>query len=243
MATVLILGATSDIAQAVARRFAEASYDLQLAARDPAQLEILASDLRVRYQVRVQSLAFDATQFDTHSEFYRQLEPSPAVVITVFGYLGDQAKGQKDWTEAQAILDTNYSGAVSILNVVAEDFAQKSAGTIVGISSVAGDRGRGSNYLYGSAKAGFTAYLSGLRNRMQPHGVSVITVKPGFVDTSMTADLDLPPLLTAKPSAVAEDIFQAVRSEKDVVYSKWFWRPIMAVITLLPEGVFKRMKL
>ena len=243
MATVLILGATSDIAQAVARRFAQASYDLQLAARDPARLEILASDLRVRHQVTVQTVAFDATHFTTHAEFYNRLEPSPKVVITVFGYLGDQAKGEKDWAEAHAILDANYTGAVSILNVVAEDFVRKGGGTMVGISSVAGDRGRGSNYLYGSAKAGFSAYLSGLRNRMQPYGVSVITVKPGFVATSMTEDLDLPPLLTAQPSAVAEDIFRAVKSKKDVVYSKWFWRPIMTVITLLPEKVFKRLKL
>lgn len=243
MGTVLILGATSDIAQAVAHRFAKASYDLQLAARDSAQLDVLASDLRIRYQVTVQTLAFEATQFESHAAFFNDLKPSPAVVITVFGYLGDQAKGEKDWAEAHTILDTNYTGAVSILNIVAEDFARKQAGTIVGISSVAGDRGRGSNYLYGSAKAGFSAYLSGLRNRMHAHGVSVLTVKPGFVDTSMTEGLDLPPLLTAKPSAVAEDIFQAVKSKKDVVYTKWFWRPIMTVITLLPEKVFKRLKL
>ncbi len=243
MVTVLILGATSDIAQAVARRFAQASCDLQLAARDPAKLEVLASDLRVRHQVRVQTVAFDATHFDTHPKFYHQLQPSPTVVITVFGYLGDQAKGEKDWAEAHAILDANYTGAVSILNVVAEDFAQKRAGTIVGISSVAGDRGRGSNYLYGSAKAGFSAYLSGLRNRMHPHGVTVITVKPGFVDTSMTEHLDLPPLLTAPPSAVANDVFRAVKLKKDVVYTRWFWQPIMSVIKLLPERVFKRLKL
>ncbi len=237
------MGATSDIAQAVARRFAIASYGLQLAARDPAQLEILASDLRIRHQVSVQTLAFDALQFESHPDFFNDLKPAPSVVITVFGYLGDQAKGEKVWEEAQAILDTNYSGAVSILNLVAESFALKKEGAIIGISSVAGDRGRGSNYLYGSAKAGFSAYLSGLRNRMHAHGVLVVTVKPGFVDTSMTEDLDLPPLLTAKPSAVADDIFRAMKSKKDVVYSKWFWRPIMTVIALLPEGVFKRLKL
>ena len=243
MDTVLILGATSDIAQALARRFAQASCPLQLAARDPAQLEVLARDLEIRHQVSVQTIGFDATRFESHAAFYDQLNPSPAVVITVFGYLGDQAKGEKDWAEAHAILDTNYTGAVSILNVVAEDFAQKKDGTIVGVSSVAGDRGRGSNYLYGSAKAGFSAYLSGLRNRMHAFGVTVITVKPGFVDTSMTEDLDLPPLLTAKPSAVADDVFRAVKSKKDVVYTKWFWRLIMTVITLLPEKLFKRLKL
>ncbi len=243
MATVLIVGATSDIAQATARRFAQASYNLQLAARRPEQLEALASDLQIRHSVSVQLVTFEATEFETHTSFYEQLSPSPSVVITVFGYLGDQERGEREWVEAQKIIDTNYSGAVSLLNVVAQDYARKRAGVIVGISSVAGDRGRGSNYLYGSAKAGFTAYLSGLRNQMHAHGVSVITVKPGFVDTSMTEDLDLPPLLTAKPAAVAEDIFRAVKSKKDVVYTKWFWQPIMLIIKVIPERVFKRLKL
>lgn len=243
MSTVLILGATSDIAQALARKFASEQYALQLAARDPSQLEKLASDLRIRHQVEVQTLAFDATEFDKHAKFYEQLSPSPTVAISVFGYLGDQEKGQQDWAEAAAILHTNFTGAVSILNIVAEDFARKKSGIIVGISSVAGDRGRGSNYLYGSAKAGLTAYLSGLRNRLAPVGVPVITVKPGFVDTSMTEGLNLPPLLTAQPSAVAKDVFEAVSNKKDVIYTRWFWRWIMLVITLVPEKIFKKLKL
>ena len=243
MNTVLILGATSDIAQAIARQFASHNYSLQLAARDPIQLERLASDLRIRFQVSVQVLAFDATDFDVHAAFYQHLSPAPSVVISVFGYLGNQEKGQHDWEEAKMTVQTNYTGAVSILNIVAEDFAHKKAGTIVGISSVAGDRGRGSNYLYGSAKAGFSAYLSGLRNRMSGVGVQVITVKPGFVDTSMTEDLDLPPLLTAQPESVAVDVFRAVKTKKDVVYTKWFWRWIMLVIKIIPERIFKKLKL
>lgn len=243
MSTVLILGATSDIAQATARKFAENNYSLQLAARDPARLDSFASDLRIRFQVDVQTLAFDATNFDEHTTFYQQLSPPPSVAITVFGYLGDQEKGQSDWTEAKTIIDTNYTGAVSILNIIAEDFAKKKAGIMVGVSSVAGDRGRGSNYLYGSAKAGLTEYLSGLRNRMAGVGVHVLTVKPGFVDTSMTEGLDLPPLLTAQPKAVATDVFNAVKGKKDVVYTKWFWRWIMLVIKMIPEKVFKKLKL
>ena len=243
MNTVLILGATSDMAQAIARKFASNHYALQLAARQPSHLENLASDVRIRFRVEVQTLAFDATDFEGHAAFYQQLSPAPSVVIAVFGYLGDQEKGQHDWEEAAAIIHTNYTGVVSILNIVAEDFARKKAGVIVGISSVAGDRGRGSNYLYGSAKAGLTAYLSGLRNRMDRVGVSVITVKPGFVDTRMTEGLDLPPLLTAQPAAVAEDVFAAVKHNKDVIYTRWFWRWIMVVIKLLPEKVFKKLKL
>ncbi len=243
MSTVLILGATSDIAQAIARKFASQNYALQLAARDPARLENLASDLRIRFGVEVQTLNFDATNFDEHAGFYQALTPSPSVVITVFGYLGDQEKGQQDWEEAARILHTNYTGAVSILNIVANDFAQKKAGTIVGVSSVAGDRGRGSNYLYGSAKAGLSEYLSGLRNRMAGVGVPVITVKPGFVATSMTEDLDLPPLLTAQPAAVANDVYSAVKHKKDVIYTRWFWKWIMLIIKIIPEKLFKKLKL
>ena len=243
MNTVLILGATSDIAQAIARQFAGHQYALQLAARHPAQLENLASDLRIRHQVEVQTLEFDATRFESHAEFYQRLSPAPSVAITVFGYLGDQEKGQQDWKEAETILQTNYTGAVSILNIIAEDFAAKKSGVIVGVSSVAGDRGRGSNYLYGSAKAGLSEYLSGLRNRMASVGVTVITVKPGFVDTSMTEGLDLPPLLTAQPSAVAQDVYPAVKHKKDVIYTRWFWRWIMLIIKLIPEKIFKKLKL
>ena len=161
----------------------------------------------------------------------------------MFGYLGDQNVGQQDWGEAGKILNTNFVGAVSILNIIAEDFEKKKAGVIVGISSVAGDRGRGSNYLYGSAKAGLTAYLSGLRNRMNGFGVSIITIKPGFVDTSMTEGLSLPPLLTAQPKTVANDVYKAVQKSKDIVYTKWFWRWIMLAIQTIPERIFKKLSL
>lgn len=243
MNTVLILGATSDIAQAVARRLAAENYQLQLAARDPDDLDTFASDLQIRYRAEVRTYAFDATQFESHAEFYRSLSPTPTMVVLVFGYLGDQEEGQRNWSEAAKIIDTNYTGAVSVLNIVAEDYARKQSGVIVGISSVAGDRGRGSNYLYGSAKAGLTAYLSGLRNRLAKQGVPVVTVKPGFVATSMTEGLDLPPLLTARPESVASDIFGAIKRKKDVVYTRWFWRWIMLIIRLIPEKIFKKLNL
>jgi short-subunit dehydrogenase len=161
----------------------------------------------------------------------------------VFGYLGDQSKAETNWEEARRIIDTNYTGCVSILNVVAEAYAKKGAGTIVGISSVAGDRGRQSNYIYGSAKAGFTAYLSGLRNRLFKQKVNVITVKPGFVNTKMTAGLKLPPGLTAQPDQVAKRVGAAVSSGKSVVYVLPIWALVMLVIRCLPEFIFKRLKL
>jgi decaprenylphospho-beta-D-erythro-pentofuranosid-2-ulose 2-reductase len=150
---------------------------------------------------------------------------------------------QTNWTETSKIIHSNYTGAVSILNIVAEDYAKKRQGTIVGISSVAGERGRQSNYLYGSAKAGFTAYLSGLRNYLFQYGVHVMSVQPGFVYTKMTEDLKLPPLLTATPAQVASAIAKAIQKKKNVLYVKWMWRYIMFIIKSIPEPIFKKLKL
>lgn len=243
MPTVLILGAASDMAVALARRYAAAGYDLQLAGRNPEQLRPLEQDLRIRYRIAATVHAFDALDFDSHAAFYAALPSRPDVAVCVFGYLGNQEEGQRNWNEASRILHTNFTGAVSILNIVAEDMAASGKGTIIGISSVAGDRGRQSNYLYGSAKAGFTAYLSGLRNRLWHHGVHVMTVEPGFVATQMTQHLTLPPLLTAQPEEVAADIFKAAEKKKNVLYTKWFWRYIMLVIKNVPEPIFKKKKL
>ncbi|MBW8686902.1 SDR family oxidoreductase [Chitinophaga rhizophila] len=243
MPTVLILGAGSDMAVAIARQFAGNKYDIQLAARNVSALSALEQDLRIRYQVQASSYAFDATDFNSHGAFYNSLTAKPDITIAVFGYLGSQEKGQTDWQEASRILHTNYTGAVSVLNIVAEDYASRGTGTIVGISSVAGERGRQSNYLYGSAKAGFTAYLSGLRNRLFHKGVHVLSVQPGFVYTRMTENLKLPPLLTAQPQDVATDIYKAVKAKKNVIYTKWFWRYIMLIIKSIPEFIFKKLKL
>jgi len=137
----------------------------------------------------------------------------------------------------------NYTGAVSILNIVANYYVSQQKGIIAGISSVAGERGRQSNYFYGSAKAGFTAYLSGLRNRLFHQQVHVLTVQPGFVYTRMTEGLPLPRLLTATPEKVADSIYLAIRKKKNVIYVKWFWRWIMLIIKCIPEFLFKKLKL
>jgi hypothetical protein len=161
-------------------------------------------------------------------------------VILAFGILGDQELAQKDFTKAQEIIETNFSGGVSILECVAEDFENLGRGFIVAISSVAADRGRKSNYIYGSSKAGFSAYLSGLRHRLFSSGVTVLTVKPGFVSTKMTNDMDLPTTLTAQPQEVAENIFRAIAKGRNTIYVKPVWRLIMFVIIHLPEFIFKR---
>jgi short-subunit dehydrogenase len=141
------------------------------------------------------------------------------------------------------MINVNYTGAISILNIVANDFEKERRGFIVGVSSVAGDRGRKANYIYGSAKAGFSAYLSGLRNRLNDSGVQVLTVKPGFVNTKMTEGLDLPPKLTASPSEVAEDIFNAQQKGRNILYTKPIWMVIMLIIKHIPEFIFKKMSI
>ncbi|MGN6402658.1 MAG: SDR family oxidoreductase [Flavisolibacter sp.] len=243
MGTVLILGATSDIGFAIAKKFASEKYDVQLAARNPGQLKPFQSDIEIRYGVRCSVHAFDAMDFNTHADFYNSLSPKPDVSVYVIGYMNDNEKAVADWNETTKTIHTNFTGAVSILNIVAADYATRKSGTIVGISSVAGNRGRQSNYIYGSAKAAFTAYLSGLRNKLFHSHVHVLTVLPGFVYTKMTEDLQLPKLLTADPEVVATVVYNGVKKRKNIVYVKWFWRWIMFIITAIPESIFKKKKL
>ncbi|WP_291910352.1 SDR family oxidoreductase [Chitinophaga sp. CB10] len=243
MPSVLILGAGSDMAMAIAREYASHQYDIQLAARSGNALVPLQQDLQIRYNVTASVHDFDAAAFDSHAAFFASLPAVPDITICVFGYLGDQEKAQRDWSEAARIIHTNYTGAVSILNIVAEAYAQRGSGLIAGISSVAGERGRMSNYIYGSAKAGFTAYLSGLRNRLFHARVHVISIQPGFVNTRMTQHLTLPPLLTAQPEAVAKAVYNGIRKKKNVLYVKWHWKYIMLIIRNIPEGIFKKLKL
>jgi len=243
METVLILGATSDIAIAIAKKFASKKYNIQLAARNPAQLEPLQSDIKIRYGVECDSFAFDAVQFSTHALFFETLHPMPDITVTVFGVMDEEDDAFDSWQLTQRMIDTNYTGAVSILNIAAKHYNEQKKGAIIGISSVAGDRGRASKLIYGSSKAAFNAYLSGLRNKYFKAGIQVMTVKPGFVYTRMTEDLNLPKLLTSTPDEVAEIIYSGFSKKKNVIYVKWFWRYIMLIIKMIPEFQFKKMKL
>jgi decaprenylphospho-beta-D-erythro-pentofuranosid-2-ulose 2-reductase len=243
MSTVLILGATSDIGFAIAKKFAFEKYDLQLAGRNLDQLKPLQTDLQIRYGIHCSIHGFDAVNFSSHQSFYHSLSPRPDVTVYVIGYMNENEKVSNDWDESLKTINANYSGAVSILNIVAADYAKRKSGTIVGISSVAGNRGRQSNYIYGSAKAALTAYLSGLRNKLYHDKVHVMTVLPGFVNTKMTEHLALPKPLTASPDEVANAVFQGVRNKKNIIYVKWFWKWIMLIITSIPESMFKKKKL
>ncbi len=243
MSYVLIIGAKSDIAKATAREYAKNGYDLYLAARNVSELEEFAQDVITRTQKEVKLVELDILDYKSHQAFYDNLEEKPLGVVSAVGYLGEQEKAQSDFVEAQKIMDTNYTGVVSLFNIIADDFEKRKSGFIVGISSVAGDRGRKSNYIYGSAKAALTAYLSGLRNRLYDAQVHILTVKPGFVATKMTEDMDLPEKLTAQPEEVASDIYKAQQKGKNVIYTKWIWKWVMMVITMIPEWKFKRMSI
>lgn len=239
----LILGATSDMARAVAHRYASEGYALQLAGRDTTTLEADAQDLRLRHRIAVSVHAFDVLDTQGFAPFLDALPALPDTVLCAVGAMGDQQTSQTDPEAATLVMRTNYEGPALILGLLAERMAARGHGVIIGISSVAGDRGRASNYIYGSAKAGLTAFLSGLRNRLSRSAVRVITVKPGFVATRMTEGMDLNPRLTAQPEAVAEAILRAQKHRRDVIYVKPVWRFVMAIITTLPEALFKKTRL
>ncbi len=241
---LLVLGANSDIGSAIAGAFAKFEQaDLILASRDMESLEKKAKDIEIRHSVKTKIIQFDATNFSTHQDFYNNLSPKPDGVVVAFGYLGDQKNAEQSFDDAKKTLDTNFTGAMSILEIIAQDFETRNKGFIIGLSSVAGERGRQSNYIYGAAKGAFTIYLSGLRNRLHKNDVRVITVLPGFVQTKMTAALDLPEKLVATPEEVADDVYSAFKKKKDIVYSKWFWRWIMLIIKAIPEIIFKKLNL
>lgn len=242
---VVILGGASSVARALAAEFARDGHALVLADYDHEQTEHVAADLRVRYGTEVHTLPFDATAYDTHEAFAgacsKKLGAPPEGLAVCFGFMADQAESQADFALTQRTFDTNLTGTVSIVECFAAQFEARGSGFIAVISSVAGDRGRQSNYIYGASKAGMTAYLQGLRNRLYKAGVHVLTVKPGFMDTKMTYGLPLPAPLVATPEQAARAIYRALKRRKNVVYVRFFWRYIMMIICGIPEWQFKKM--
>jgi hypothetical protein len=241
--SVLVLGGSSDIGLAVAKRFAREGHPIQLAARQPQELEAEKSDIELRHGVKVTLHPFDALDIKSHENLVDRLPALPDVAVCAVGIMGDQKESERNPAAAILVMRSNYEGPANIIAILANRFEQRRAGTIIGISSVAGERGRRSNYVYGSAKAGLTAFLSGLRNRLANAGVHVMTVLPGFVDTRMTAGMNLPSALIVSPEALAETIYGAYRKKGDVVYSMTIWRLIMLIIKAIPESIFKKMKL
>ncbi len=242
----LILGARSSIALALARALADAGWDLVLAARRVEELEPTAADIRLRCSTQVHLHEFDALALGQHASLPQTIQREAGdfeLAISVFGYMGDQLAVRGHTSEMERTLATNFVGAAVVLAHLA-NYLETRPGPcgIVGISSVAGDRGRQSNYFYGAAKAGLSSYLQGLRNRLARSNVHVLTVKPGFVDTPMTEGIE-GLFLVASPQRVADDILRAYKRRQNILYTPWFWRYIMWVIRLVPERIFKKLKL
>jgi decaprenylphospho-beta-D-erythro-pentofuranosid-2-ulose 2-reductase len=243
VSTVLIFGGTSTIARAIAAELAARGFDLALAGRDAAELATGAADLRLRFSITTRVHRVDVVDFAGLAAAVTPcLTADVRGVVLAFGYLGDQRRAESDAAETRRILDTNLTGPVLCLNLAAEHLVRAGGGFICVLSSVAGERGRASNYVYGAAKAGLTAYLSGLRGRLAASGVQVLTVKAGIVDTRMSAGMPGAGL-AASPARVARSVARAIDRKRDVVFVPWFWRGIMLVIRLIPERVFKRLKL
>jgi decaprenylphospho-beta-D-erythro-pentofuranosid-2-ulose 2-reductase len=238
---ILVLGATSAIAMAVMRKLVTPSAHFFLVARSKDKLTAVAQDLLVRGALRVDMIVADLDDTQAHPQMLAVATSQLCAIdlaLLAHGVLGDQAAAERDYFAAEPILVTNFLSAVSLLTWLANYCESQSQGTLAVISSVAGDRGRKSNYVYGASKAGLDAFLSGLRNRVDRSGVQVLTIKPGFVATPMTAHIPRNRLF-ATPEQVARGILNAVRTRNDVVYVPWFWRPIMTIIRAIPERIFK----
>ncbi|WP_047984692.1 SDR family oxidoreductase [Ornithinibacillus californiensis] len=243
MGAILVLGATSTIARETVHQFAAERKKLVLAGRNMEELERIKQDLEVRYQIQVSVKAFDALAFEQHQGFFDEVVVESGElegVILMYGAMEDQKESEQDFDLSRKMIDVNYTSAVSILNIAANYFEKQRRGFICAVSSVAGDRGRKSNYIYGSTKAGLTVYMQGLRNRLHEAGVNVLTVKPGMVDTKMTYGVVDDSFLLASPKKVAKDINSGLKKKRDVLYTPWFWIIIMLIIKLIPEKIFKR---
>ena len=244
MMRLLLIGGTSAIGEQVARQLVTAQVGLHLMARDMGRLDAVAADLKIRGAQRVETKRLDITDVDDLvgciTRAVKTLGGLDALIL-VAGQLPDQAEVDCDSRLLRATMEVNATSAMVLLNEAAAFFEHQGHGQIVAIGSVAGDRGRATNYAYGAAKGALEIFLSGLRQRLHKSGVQVLLVKPGFVDTPMTAAFKKGPLW-ASPERVARDIVRAMEKGKSVIYTPWWWRWIMLVIRLIPEAIFVRLR-
>jgi short-subunit dehydrogenase len=241
---VAIFGASSGMAFSVARIYAQKHARLFLIARDKQKLNDIERDLKARGATEVQSLVADlgsASGARAATELLRQRTPRVDVVIIASGILGDTEQLLSDPKACEDLFNVNVQAPIAISNSILPLLLQQKNAVLAIFSSVAGDRGRASNFIYGASKAALTAYASGLRARLSQTGVHVLTIKPGIVATAMTAHLPRGPL-TANPEVVAKRIVKAIEKRKDTLYAPGFWRWVMCVITHLPEFIFKRLR-
>ncbi|WP_417261987.1 SDR family oxidoreductase [Celeribacter sp.] len=242
--TWIILGATSSMARAMARRLAKEGAMLILCGRDMEDLAASAEDCKARGAREAAAMQFDARDSTTFGPIIEHAALNEgALNCAVFvGSMPEQSAIDADPTLIDGVVQDSHIGPATFLSILAPHMETRGQGTVVGVGSVAGDRGRIGNYVYGSAKAGFATYLSGLRNRLTRAGGHVVTVKPGFVDTAMTWGIE-GMFLVASPDAVAKDILRAVAKKKNVIYTPFFWRYIMLIIRHIPEFIFKKMSI
>lgn len=245
MKKILIFGANSAVAQAVARLYAMEGANLYLVGRNKTKLSALEADLKARGQGLVFAESADLCRCDLHHDMIHRAKAALQgldSILIAHGELGDQPTAQESYGETFRLLEVNLLSVLSILTTAANEFAAAGQGTIAVITSVAGDRGRGTNYVYGTAKGALSIFLSGLRNRLATSKVAVLDIKLGLVDTPMTSTFKKGPLW-ASPRGVAKPIKRAIDSRKDVVYVPGFWRLIMLIIRLIPERIFKTLKI
>ena len=244
MQKIVVLGATSGIALEIERQLAAQGRELLLVARSPQRLSELQSDLLARGAQQVLTIAADLAQLQQHTQVFDFVRRSFAnfdTVLLAYGSMEDQK--DSEWLVDVLVdeLNVNFVSAAALLTLFAADLEQRRTGCLAAITSVAGDRGRRSNYVYGSAKGALSLFLQGLRSRLHPAGVKVITIKPGPVQTPMTDHLANSARF-AQPERVARRIIRALeRRSPDVLYTPWFWRPVMSAVRHLPETLFKRL--
>ena len=241
---MIILGSNSEISQAFVEKALEANEKystIYLFTSNKETTEKFAKHLDVKFLQQTEVIELDLGAEIDYTKFDYI---SSDLLFCATGYLGEGTEeGLYDQKNTELIIDINYAKLVPVLTFFAKKMERQRAGTMIVLSSVAGERGRQSNFIYGSAKAGLTAYLSGLRNYMFERKVHVLTIKPGFMDTKMTEGLPLNPKLTATPKQAAEAIYKAYKSGKNVAYILPIWRIIMLIIKNIPEFIFKKLKL
>ncbi len=242
---ILILGASSLLAHEAAKNFARDGAELVLVARSPQKLAAVQGDLCVRGAKAIETIVADLADVTHHQDLIEAaLKPFSGLdaVLIAYGTLGDQQQSEQNVQVALQEFNNNCTSVISLLTLLANYFEQQGRGCIAVISSVAGDRGRQSNYVYGAAKGALTIFSQGLRNRLAKKGVAVVTIKPGMVDTPMTAHMRKGRLF-ADPKIVGQGIYRAIVKRKDVVYVPAYWRYIMWIIKSIPESRFKKMNI
>lgn len=245
MSNILILGATSAIAKHTTRLFAADEHNLYLVARSEYKLSSMKQDMLVRGAADVNYESSDLSDDKQHENLIKRATDTMGsidIVLIAYGTLGNQKKSEKKYQNTLAELQTNCLSVISLLTILANQFEQQKSGSIAVISSPSGDRGRQSNYIYGTAKGALSIFLQGLRNRLAKSKVHVLTIKPGFVDTPMTKDFKKG-LLWVNPEVISKGIYSAIKRKKEIVYLPYFWRYIMIIIKIIPEKIFKYLSL